>query len=69
MSQSTVDYMYKSQRASDLQIHKFSYHHASVACAFCRYGNLDKGQWPYWSVGALSQSNVFYSAGPINGCG
>ncbi|KAK9850628.1 hypothetical protein WJX84_001010 [Apatococcus fuscideae] len=35
----------------------------------CGYGLLDKGQWPYWSVGALSSSNMFYSAGPINGCG
>ncbi|KAK9868666.1 hypothetical protein WJX84_011328 [Apatococcus fuscideae] len=35
----------------------------------CGYGLLDKSQWPYWSVGALSPSNMFYSAGPINGCG
>ncbi len=34
-----------------------------------RYGLLDKSAWPYWSVGALSSSNMFYSAGPINGCG
>ncbi|KAK9839069.1 hypothetical protein WJX74_008724 [Apatococcus lobatus] len=35
----------------------------------CGYGMLDKDAWPYWSVGALSQSNTFYSAGPIHGCG
>ncbi|KAK9869002.1 hypothetical protein WJX84_008231 [Apatococcus fuscideae] len=35
----------------------------------CGYGLLDKSQWPYWSVGALSSSNMFYSEGPINGCG
>ena len=37
-------------------------------CDF-RYGLLDKSKWPYWSVGALSQSNTFYSAGPLGGCG
>ncbi|KAK9838025.1 hypothetical protein WJX74_009954 [Apatococcus lobatus] len=35
----------------------------------CGYGLLDKSKWPYWSVGALSQSNIFYSAGPLGGCG
>ena len=35
----------------------------------CGYGNLDKGTWPYWSVAALSTSNSFSKAGPVQGCG
>ncbi|BDA46488.1 probable Expansin-A7 [Coccomyxa sp. Obi] len=35
----------------------------------CGYGELDKSKWPYWSVGALSTSNMYYSEGPVNGCG
>ncbi len=30
---------------------------------------LDKGNWPYWSVAALSTSNSFAVAGPVQGCG
>ncbi|KAK9839053.1 hypothetical protein WJX74_008497 [Apatococcus lobatus] len=33
------------------------------------YGALDKSVWPYWVVGALSPSNSYYAAGPMNGCG
>ena len=35
----------------------------------CGYGVLDKSKWPYWSVGALSTSNIFYGEGPVRGCG
>ena len=35
----------------------------------CGYGLLDKSKWPYWSVGALSTSNIFYGQGPVRGCG
>ena len=35
----------------------------------CGYGYLDKGTWPYWSVAALSTSNSFSKAGPVQGCG
>lgn len=35
----------------------------------CGYGKLDKGQWPYWSVAALSSSNSFALKGPVTGCG
>ncbi|KAK9835375.1 hypothetical protein WJX81_005549 [Elliptochloris bilobata] len=35
----------------------------------CGYGLLDKGNWPYWSVAALSTSNSFSKAGPVQGCG
>ncbi|DBA91943.1 TPA: expansin [Trebouxia sp. C0005] len=30
---------------------------------------MDKTQYPYWSVAALSPSNPFYIAGPIAACG
>ncbi len=40
-----------------------------ITTVFCRYGLLDKSVWPYWVVGALSPSNSFYAAGPMNGCG
>ena len=42
---------------------------SGVAQGSCGYGKLDKGNWPYWSVAALSSSNSFVNAGPINGCG
>ncbi|CAL8462617.1 g2150 [Coccomyxa elongata] len=35
----------------------------------CGYGELDKSKYPYWSVGALSTSNIYYGAGPVKGCG
>ncbi|KAA6425669.1 MAG: hypothetical protein FRX49_04566 [Trebouxia sp. A1-2] len=35
----------------------------------CGYGVMDKTQYPYWSVAALSPSNPFYIAGPIAACG
>lgn len=35
----------------------------------CGYGSLKKDTYPFWSVAALSTSNRFYKAGPINGCG
>ena len=35
----------------------------------CGYGSLDKEKWPYWSVGALATSNMFYEQGPVQGCG
>ena len=35
----------------------------------CGYGDMDKSKYPFWSVAALSTSNSFYKAGPINGCG
>jgi len=35
----------------------------------CGSGVLDKAQWPYWSVAALSVKNPFYVNGPVNGCG
>ena len=35
----------------------------------CGYGILDKSKWPYWSVGALSTSNIYYGQGPVRGCG
>lgn len=39
-----------------------------MAVAICRYGLLDKNQWPNWSVGALANSNAAYG-GPTHGCG
>ena len=35
----------------------------------CGYGMLDKEKWPFWSVGALATSNMFYQQGPVQGCG
>lgn len=35
----------------------------------CGYGGLDKAQWPYWSVAALSVRNPFYINGVTKGCG
>ena len=35
----------------------------------CGYGVLDKSKYPYWSVGALSTSNMYYAQGPVQGCG
>ena len=35
----------------------------------CGYGMLDKTEWPYWSVAALSTKSPFYLAGPLRGCG
>lgn len=35
----------------------------------CGYGLLDRSSWPFWSVGALSTSNVFYDSLPVSGCG
>lgn len=35
----------------------------------CGYGMLDKSKYPFWSVGALSTSNMYYTAGPVQGCG
>jgi len=35
----------------------------------CGYGLLNQDQWPYWTVGALSTSNSFFEAGPLQGCG
>ena len=35
----------------------------------CGYGMLDKEKWPFWSVGALATSNMFYEQGPVHGCG
>ena len=35
----------------------------------CGYGAIPKDQYPYFSVAALSPSNQFYKAGPLNGCG
>lgn len=35
----------------------------------CGGGVLDKSEWPYWSVAALATSNMFYKAGPLQGCG
>ena len=35
----------------------------------CGYGVLDREKWPYWSVGALATSNMFYAQGPVQGCG
>lgn len=34
----------------------------------CGYGLLDKGEWPYWSVGALAVANSAFG-GPTFGCG
>ena len=35
----------------------------------CGYGLLDKSQYPYWSVAALSLTNSFSVAGPAHACG
>ncbi|CAL5229279.1 g12572 [Coccomyxa viridis] len=35
----------------------------------CGYGKLDKGQWPYWSVAALSSSSSFSKGVSAQGCG
>ncbi|BDA46490.1 probable Expansin-A2 at N-terminal half [Coccomyxa sp. Obi] len=35
----------------------------------CGYGKLDKSKYPYWSVAALSTQNMYYLAGPVQGCG
>ena len=35
----------------------------------CGYGKLDKSQYPYWSVAALSLTNSFSVAGPAHACG
>ncbi len=35
----------------------------------CGYGYLQKDQWPYWSVGALTPNNSFAQAGPAHACG
>ena len=35
---------------------------------FCRYGMLDKNQWPNWSVGALANSQPAYG-NHNHGCG
>ncbi|KAK9839672.1 hypothetical protein WJX81_004788 [Elliptochloris bilobata] len=35
----------------------------------CGYGLLDKSQYPYWSVAALSLTNSFSVAGPSHACG
>ena len=35
----------------------------------CGYGMLDKSKYPFWSVGALSTSNMYYGMGPVQGCG
>ena len=35
----------------------------------CRYGVIPQSTFPYWSVGALSTSNLFFEEGPVQGCG
>lgn len=42
---------------------------ARVCQGACGYGGLDKAQWPYWSVAALSVRNPFYVNGKTKGCG
>ena len=41
----------------------------ATAQGSCGYGLMDKSKYPYWSVGALSTSNMYYSEGPVQGCG
>ena len=41
----------------------------SAAQGSCGFGVLDQGQWPYWSVAALSTSNQYFEDGPLQGCG
>ena len=43
--------------------------HVDCGQGSCGYGILDKSKWPYWSVGALSTSNIYYGQGPVRGCG
>ncbi|CAK0756698.1 hypothetical protein CVIRNUC_002477 [Coccomyxa viridis] len=43
--------------------------HGDCGQGSCGYGILDKSKWPYWSVGALSTSNIHYGQGPVRGCG
>lgn len=35
----------------------------------CGFGILDKVTYPYFAAAALSTSNSFFKAGPVNGCG
>ena len=35
----------------------------------CGYGLLNKNNYPYWSVAALSTQNVYATAGAGQGCG
>ncbi|KAK9906413.1 hypothetical protein WJX75_001467 [Coccomyxa subellipsoidea] len=35
----------------------------------CGYGYLDKTKYPFWSVGALATSSIYYQQGPVQGCG
>ena len=34
----------------------------------CGYGLLDRGNYPYWSVGALATSNSYFLAGKPSIC-
>ena len=35
----------------------------------CGYGAIPLNSYPYWSIGALSMSNLFFQEGPVEGCG
>lgn len=35
----------------------------------CGYGYLNRNQWPYWSVAALTPTNTFAKQGPAKACG
>lgn len=50
------------------QAHPFCLLDVRCVCApcTCRYGLLNKTDYPYWSVGALSTSNSFYNNEPLH---
>lgn len=35
----------------------------------CGYGAISQSSYPYWSIGALATSNLFFQEGPVEGCG
>ncbi|KAK9824737.1 hypothetical protein WJX74_003216 [Apatococcus lobatus] len=35
----------------------------------CGYGAVSLTSYPFWSIGALSPSNLFFQEGPVEGCG
>ncbi|KAK9824754.1 hypothetical protein WJX74_005028 [Apatococcus lobatus] len=35
----------------------------------CGYGPISLNAYPFWSIGALSPSNLFFQEGPVDGCG
>ncbi|KAK9855455.1 hypothetical protein WJX84_002873 [Apatococcus fuscideae] len=40
-----------------------------IVIGSCGYGVIPQQTFPYWSVGALSTSNLFFEEGPVQGCG